>query len=227
MKLSITDLNAEDRPREKFEAHGGDSLSSAELLAILIGSGNAEENAVQLMQRILGDCSNSLTGLGRMSIGELCKYKGMGPAKAISLLAACELGRRRALEDGRNKRQFQSAEDIYSFYLSKLRDTMVEESHVLLLNNNLRLLGSKLISRGGITGTVVDIRLVLKEALLAGATKMALCHNHPSGNPRPSRQDDDLTERLKEAAKQVEIQLIDHVIVTDGCYYSYQTEGRL
>lgn len=227
MKLSITDLSMEDRPREKFEAFGASSLSSAELLAILIGSGSQDENAVQLMQRVMNDCQGSLAYLGRKSIAELCKYKGLGPAKAITMLAACELGNRRALENAQNKKVFTTANDIYNYFLPLLRDKSIEESHVLLLKNNLSLICSKLISRGGITGTVVDIRLILKEALLAGATHMALCHNHPSGNANPSRQDDELTKRLAQAAKQVDITLIDHVIVTDGAFYSYSNEGRL
>ncbi len=227
MKLSITDLSLEDRPREKFEALGASSLSTAELLAILIGSGSQDENAVQLMQRVMNDCKGSLACLGRKSIAELCQYKGLGPAKAITMLAACELGNRRALENAQAKKVFTSANDIYNYFLPILRDKSIEESHILLLKNNLSLITSKLISRGGITGTVVDIRLILKEALLAGATHIALCHNHPSGNAKPSRQDDELTKRLKLAAKQIDITLIDHIIVTDGNFYSYSNEGCL
>lgn len=226
MKLNITDLNTEDRPRERFEAHGGSSLSQAELLAILIGSGSSEENAVQLMQHIMNDCNNSLATLGRRSIRELCQYKGMGPAKAITVLAACELSKRRIHETAQLTQQFTNSEAIYQYFLSKMRDASIEECHVLLLNQSLRFIDSKLISRGGITGTVVDIRLVLKEALLAGATHIALCHNHPSGNCHPSREDDRLTERLRTSGETMDIHLIDHIVLTDHDYYSYRDNGK-
>lgn len=225
-KLTIQELGSEDRPREKFEANGGASLSKAELLAILIGSGNVDENAVQLMQRLMNDCDGNLGQLGRMTISDLCQYKGIGPAKAITILAACELTNRRMGESSERK-QVTSSADIYALFRGKMRDLAHEESHVLLLNHSLRVLGTKVISRGGMTGTVVDIRMVLKEALQSNATHIALCHNHPSGTLRPSRDDDRLTERLSTAAKTVDITLIDHVIVTDRGYYSYQDEGRL
>lgn len=227
MKINITDLNEEDRPREKFEAHGAAALSKAELLAILIGSGYAEENAVQLMQHLMSDCDNSLATLGRMGIQELCQYKGIGRAKAITILAACELGRRRKEETPLRKLVFNSPDIIYDYFRSKLCDHTVEECHVLLLNQALRLIADKLVSRGGITGTVVDIRLILKEALLGGATHLVLCHNHPSGNTKPSREDDMLTSRLKKAAETMDIRLIDHIVYTDNGYYSYQNEGKI
>ena len=207
MKLNITDLALDDRPREKFEAQGPTQLTTSELLAILIGSGNTDENAVSLMQRILNDCGGSLTTLGRKTIAELCQYKGVGPAKAITILAACEIGVRRGGETCQ-RTQVTSAEDIYDYFRPKMQD-------------------SRLISRGGITGTVVDIRMILKEALMANATNIALAHNHPSGNLKPSREDDHLTERLKKAAQTMDIKLIDHVIVTDKGYYSYNDEGRI
>ena len=225
-KLNITDLALDDRPREKFEAQGASALSTSELLAILIGSGNTDENAVTLMQRILGDCNGSLTLLGRKSIAELCQYKGVGPAKAITILAACEVGKRRAAEPDQRK-IVNSANDIYAYMRPIMCDLPHEESHILLLNQRLQILGSRLMSRGGITGTVVDIRMVLKEALLANATNIALAHNHPSGNLRPSREDDRLTDKVKQAAKLLDITLIDHVLVTNDGYYSYQDEGRL
>ena len=227
MKLSITELNAEDRPREKLEAQGAATLSKAELLAILIGSGNIEENAVQLMQRVMNDCGDSLATLGNMSISELCRYKGLGKAKAISVLAACELAGRRMKENFDSKPRFTSSADIYEYLIGQLKFTQVEECHVLLLNQSLRLIATKLISRGGITGTVVDIRLILKEALLCGATQLVLCHNDPSGNPKPSLEDNRLTQKLKQAAAVMDIRLIDHLVVTGGGYYSYQDEGTL
>ncbi|MDY5768510.1 MAG: DNA repair protein RadC [Alloprevotella sp.] len=225
--MNITDLSLDDRPREKFAAHGAATLSKAELLAILIGSGNTEENAVQLMQRIMNDCQGSLATLGNMGIDSLCRYKGMGPAKAISVLAACELGRRRMAEGLELRPQLTSSADIFAYMTPRLKGTPVEECHAILLNNHLRVVGCKLISRGGITGTVVDVRLVLREALLCNATHLALCHNHPSGNPRPSGEDDRLTQKLKAAAATMDLRLIDHIILTDEAYFSYQDEGRL
>lgn len=226
MKINITDLSLEDRPREKLEAKGPKALSQAELLAILIGSGTREENAVQLMQRILRDCHDSLRQLGRMSIEELCQYKGVGLAKAVTILAACELNNR-IMEEAYAVERVTSSEDIFKYYRPKLGELPHEESHVLLLNQQLRIIGSQLIGRGGITGTVVDVRLILKKALLANATQIALCHNHPSGTLRPSREDDQLTDHLKKAAEVMNIRLIDHVIVTFAGYYSYSDESRL
>lgn len=227
MKTTINDLSATDRPREKFEEKGASALSVPELLAILIGSGNADENAVQLMQRVMADCNDSLATLERMDLKELYRYKGLGPAKAISILASCELGRRRMLETAVARPKFDSAQAIYDYFVPRLRSESVEESHVLLLSTGLTFLGSRLISRGGIAGTVVDVRLVLKAALLADAPNIALCHNHPSGNLRPSNEDDQLTARLKRAADTIGIRLLDHVIVTDGGYYSYQEHDRM
>lgn len=226
MKINITDLSLEDRPREKLEAKGPKALSQAELLAILIGSGTREENAVQLMQRILRDCHDSLRQLGRMSIEELCQYKGVGLAKAVTILAACELNSR-IMDEAYAVERVTSSEDIFKYYRPKLGELPHEESHVLLLNQQLRIIGSQLIGRGGITGTVVDVRLILKKALLANATQIALCHNHPSGTLRPSREDDQLTDHLKKAAEVMNIRLIDHVIVTSAGYYSYSDESRL
>lgn len=227
MKVNLNQLPPDERPREKMLALGPQTLSEAELLAILIGSGSPKETAVGLMQRVMTDCRGQLSRLGRMSVRELCSYNGLGPAKAITILAACELGKRRMREEVRQEEQFQSAETIYRYYISKLKDSPTEQSHILLLNHNLRFIASKQLSHGGITGTVVDIRLALKEALLANATHIALCHNHPSGNLRPSAEDDRLTEKLQKAAITMDIKLIDHVIVTEGGYYSYMEHGRL
>lgn len=226
MKLNITDLALDDRPREKFMAKGVESLSTSELLAILIGSGSREENAVSLMQRILNDCEGSLTTLGKRTIAELCQYHGVGEAKAVSILAACEIGARRSAERDR-KAQISSAEDIYTYYKHQLQDLSHEENHVLLLNQRLQVIASKLISKGGLTGTVVDVRIILKEALLANAPNIALVHNHPSGNRKASREDDTLTANVNRAAKTMNIHLIDHVIVTSEGYYSYQEAGKL
>lgn len=226
-KRSIAHWDEADRPRERLARLGPEALSAAELLAILIGSGNAEESAVDLMRRVMADCNNNLNTLGKKSINELCQYKGMGPAKAITLLAACELGKRRKAESAEQRLRVTNSKDIYEFFLPKLQDLATEECHVMLLNQNLRLIRSQCVSRGGLTGTVVDVRLVLEAAILAHATHMALCHNHPSGSPQPSNADDRLTQRMKRAAEAVDIRLIDHIVLADGCYYSYNDEGRL
>lgn len=227
MKLSITDLQTDDRPREKFMRLGASHLSEAELLAILIGSGNTEENAVQLMQRVLTDCGGSLNALGRMHIDDLCRYRGMGSAKAITLLAACELGRRRMSEEVKLNDRFDSAENVYRYFLGKMQHLDVEECRVMLLNTQLRYVADCCLSRGGIGQTVVDIRLALKQALLHNATRMILCHNHPTGVAQPSADDDHLTQKLKLAAETLDLRLLDHVIVADAGYYSYAEHGRL
>lgn len=225
--LGIKEWNPEDRPREKLAALGADALTNAELLAILIGSGSENETSVSLMQRVLHDCDDNLSSLGKLSLHELTAYRGIGPAKAITIMAAMELGRRRAASRPADRPQITSSQSIYDLMAEKLRDLHTEECHVILLNNALRLIGTKCVSRGGLTGTTVDVRLVLREALLARATSMALCHNHPSGTLKPSRADDELTRRVSEAAAQVDLKLIDHLIITDGAYYSYNDEGRL
>ena len=179
------------------------------------------------MQRVLHDCNDNLGNLGKLSLHELTAYRGIGPAKAITIIAAMELGRRRAASRPADRPQIASSQAIYDLMAEKLRDLHNEECHVIMLNNALRLIGTKCVSRGGLTGTTVDVRLVLREALLVRATSIALCHNHPSGTLKPSRADDELTRRLSEAAAQVDIKLIDHLIITDGAYYSYNDQGRL
>ncbi len=226
-KLSINQWSEDDRPREKLERLGADALSDAELLAILIGSGSAKESAVDLMRRILGDCRNNLNTLGKMTIHELTQYHGMGPAKAITILAACELGRRRKEAKAEERPQIGSASAIYKLMVDELRDKPVEEFHALMLNQRLQLIKKVLISRGGLTETAVDVRVIMKEALLCNATAMAVCHNHPSGNTRPSRQDDSLTQTIRAACDTMRIHLVDHVVVADGAYYSYNDEGKL
>lgn len=226
-KVNIKDLPLEARPREKMMAHGAEALTDAELLAILIGSGNAEETAVGLMQRVLKDCQNSLNILGRMTMDELMRrYKGIGEAKAITLLAACELGRRRRKEEIVEQKKIMSSADAYE-YFARLHDLPLEECHVLLLRQNHSIIGSALVSKGGIAGTAVDVREVLRHALLQRATAILLCHNHPSGNAMPGREDDRLTRHMAEAARAVDIQLLDHIIVTNGQYYSYSEQGKL
>ena len=228
-KLSINQWAEEDRPREKLMKHGAATLTNAELLAILIGSGSQDESAVDLMKRVLADCGNNLNTLGKKTIDELTggRYKGLGPAKAVTIIAACELGKRRQAEKAEERRKLDSAAAIYEYMLPKMQDLPEEEAWVLLMNQNFKLIKSVMLSHGGITETAVDIRLAVKNALLCNATVLALCHNHPSGNTRPSGDDDRLTQRMKKACELMRLHFLDHLIVTDGRYYSYSEEGRL
>lgn len=225
--LTITQWAEDDRPREKLAAHGAAALSTAELLAILIGSGNAGETAVDLMKRVLNDCGNSIATLSRMSIDELMRYNGIGQAKAITLLAACELGKRRELEERPTRIVLGDSEAIYEHLKLMVRDLDVEEAFVVLLNQSLKHLRTIRLSHGGLTETAVDVRLIMKEALMVNATALALAHNHPSGSVRPSRQDDMITKKVAEACDTMRIHFVDHLIVTDGDYYSYRDNGRI
>lgn len=243
-KLNINQWAEEDRPREKMILKGAASLSNAELLAILIGSGSADETAVELMRRVLSDCGNSLRALGRMSIEELCgcitvkdeqtgvskkvhRYKGLGPAKAVTIMAACELTRRRLQEEAAEKPAILSSDDLFAYFKPRMQDLSHEECYALLLNQACRVTDCVLIGKGGLTETSVDIRLVLREALVRQAPVVALAHNHPSGNPRPSADDNRLTDKLQKACQMMNIRLIDHIIVADERYYSYSKEGLL
>lgn len=225
-KKAICDWDVNDRPREKFMAEGGQKLKAAELLAILVGSGNAEEDAVTLMQRILDDHKGSLKRVGQLPISELCRYKGIGPAKAVTILAACEFGVRRALE-GVDIAKLDSSEKIYHYFYPKLRHLEVEEAHILLLTQRLGVIKSVMIGRGGLDRTMVDIRVALREAIVGKAPHIVLCHNHPSGDCTPSAADNKLTSDLKRACDIVGIRLIDHIVFTDGNYYSYCDEGKI
>ncbi len=226
-RLSINQWAEEDRPREKMLLHGVTALSNAELLAILIGSGNAEESAVELMRKILKDYHDNLNELGKCDVDELCHYKGIGQAKAISILAASELGKRRREESGIEREVVRCSRDIYQYFYPMMCDLPVEECWLLLLNHSMKVLDRIKISGGGLTETSVDIRCVLREALLKRATAIALCHNHPSGNVTPSSGDIRLTERLKKSGDVMNITLVDHVVLTDGSYYSFADEGCL
>ena len=227
-KLSITQWAEEDRPREKLMQKGAQALSNAELLAILIGSGSTKETAVELMRHVLKDCNNNLNTLGKKSIRELCEYNGIGEAKAITVLAACELGKRRQMEHAEERPDMGSPTAIYNLMHPRMQDLDVEEAWIILMNQNYRLIKDPIrISHGGISETAVDVRIIVKEALLANATIMALCHNHPSNSIRPSREDDALTQRVKKACEVMRIHLLDHLIITDGQYYSYNEKGRL
>lgn len=225
-KLNINQWSADDRPREKFMERGPEALTNAELLAILIGSGNTKETAVDLMKRILADCDDKLNVLGRKTMEELTDYNGIGSAKAITILAACELGRRRQSENV-DRLKMDSASSIYLYLHPKMQDLAIEQAWVLLMNQNYKLIKGERLSVGGISETSIDVRQVLKLALINNATVLAIAHNHPSNNPRPSRDDDRITERMKKACDIMRIHFLDHVIVTDGQYYSYHEQGRL
>ena len=227
--MNIKELPVDERPRERLMEQGPGALSPAELLAILIGSGNSEESAVQLCQRLLKDCDGSLKTLSSLSLQDLTRaYKGLGPAKAVTIMAACELGRRRMMEAAEEKRTITSALDLYRIMLPRMRDLGHEECYAIYLRADHSLNGQPyLVSKGGITGTAVDVRLVLREALMRRAPFMALAHNHPSGSIRPSREDDHLTESVQRACQVMNVQLLDHIIVTDGEYYSYKEQGKV
>ena len=224
-KLTIAHWSEDDQPREKLRDKGPQSLSNAELLAILIGSGTPGTSAVELMQDVLKDCKNNLNTLGKMSICDLCTYKGIGEAKAITILAACELGKRRQAETPEERPDLGTATRIYNHMHAVMQDLDVEEFWVLLMNQHYRLIKKVRISRGGITETPVDIRIIIKEAVLANCTILAVCHNHPSGNLSPSHADNDLTRRIKRACELMDIHFLDHVIVTDGQYFSFKEQG--
>ncbi|MBQ8486608.1 MAG: DNA repair protein RadC [Prevotella sp.] len=226
-KLNINQWAKEDRPREKLERLGPQALSDAELLAILVGSGSTKEDAVTLMKRVLATCNNNLNTLGKMTIHDLCQYNGIGPAKAITIMAACELGKRRQQEKPEERPDLGTATRIYNHMHPLLQDCDVEEFWLLLLNQNYRLIRQMRISHGGITETAVDIRIIMREAVLANATILAVCHNHPSGNLTPSRADNELTMSIKRACEIMRIHFLDHVIVTDGLYFSYHEAGKI
>ena len=216
-----------DRPREKLMAKGADALSDAELLAILIGSGSTKESAISLMQHILRDCDDNLNTLGKRTLHELLSYNGIGEAKAITIIAACQLGKRRQAAKAAERPDMGSAQAIYEYMLPKMQDLDTEEAWVLLMNQRFRLIKAVRISHGGLSETAVDIRVILREALLANATTLTLVHNHPSGTARPSGDDNRITQKLKAACDTMRLYMVDHVIVTDGKYYSYAEEGKI
>lgn len=227
MKVSIKDLSEDDRPREKLMKYGAEALSKSELLAILVGSGNGEENAVSLMQRIMHDSGDNLQNLAAKSLDELRKYKGIGTAKAVTIKAACQIAKLMQAENVDKGTQMDSPQKVNDYFAPKLSGKPKEEVWIMLLNTRLQVIGDKQISKGGITESSVDIRLIMREAVTALATSMILVHNHPSGNVSPSREDDRLTQKLAEAGRLMNITLQDHVIVGGGKYFSYRDEGKL
>jgi DNA repair protein RadC len=225
MYTPINQWAEDDRPREKFLLKGKSTLSDSELLAILIGSGSRNESAVQLCQRILASAENNLNTLGKISVAQLMKFKGIGEAKAISIAAALELGRRRRAEDAIDLKKITSSKAVFNIMQPIIGELPHEEFWVLYLNNSNKVIYKAQLSKGGITGTVVDIRLVFKIAFEQNATGLILSHNHPSGKLIASEADLKITKRIKEAGQTLEIQDLDHIIITENGYLSFQDEG--
>ena len=232
--FSIKNWSQDDQPREKLLNKGKAALSDAELVAILIGSGNREESAVDLSKRILADVENNLSELGKLSIKQLMNFKGIGEAKAITIMAALELGRRRRSEDALEKKKIISSVSAFELMQPIIGELQHEEFWIIYLNNSNKVIQKNQLSKGGITGTLVDVRLVLKNALEFGATGIILAHNHPSGDPTPSAADLRVTKKIFEASKAVDLEMHDHVILgePENCpsakgYYSFSDSGLL
>jgi len=224
-KMAITDWAQEDRPREKLMAKGVSSLSNAELLAIIMRSGSPEDNAVELSRKILADFDNNLGELGKATVNQLKSYRGMGEAKAIGIVAALEIGRRRNTEEVIEKKKIVASKDIFLLFHPIVSDLPHEEFWILFLNNSNRYMDMQRLSIGGLEGTSADIRFIMKMAIERLSSKIVVCHNHPSGIAIPSKQDMALTRKIKEGGALLDITLIDHLIVGDNKYYSFADEG--
>jgi DNA repair protein RadC len=227
MYTPINQWAEDDRPREKFLLKGKAALSDSELLAILIGSGTRNESAVQLCQRILAAANNNLNQLGKLSIKQLMEFKGIGEAKAIAIAAALELGRRRRSEEALEWDKITSSKAVFNIMQPIIGELLHEEFWVLFLNNSNKVIHKAQLSKGGITGTIVDTRIIFKTALEYNAISLILTHNHPSGKLLASDSDKDITRKLQLAGKQMEIMILDHVIITESSYYSFADEGIL
>jgi len=225
--ITIKSWAEEDRPREKLAGQGRRALTDAELIAILIGSGNRDESAVELSKRILHHYDNDLNKLGKASIEDLSNFKGIGEAKAISIIAALEIGRRRNDTDEQVIERATTSKEAYQLLKRFLVDLNHEEFWLLLLGQNCKVLGKELISKGGLTATVADAKVIFGVALRYSASNIMLAHNHPSGNLKPSQQDIDLTKKIAAAGKLLDIKVLDHLIITDKAYYSFADEGVL
>ena len=225
--LKILSWAEEDRPREKLIAKGRSSLSDAELVAILIGSGSSELSAVELSKKILLHAGNDLNDLAKLSVQELMQFKGIGEAKAISIVSALELGRRRKNSESKSKTKVRSSKDAYEAISPELMDQPVEQFWIIMLNRSNHVIKKRLISHGGVSGTVADPKIIFKSALEDLASGIILVHNHPSGNLKPSEADLRLTKKLFDSGKLLEIPVLDHIIFTDSGYYSFADEGNL
>lgn len=225
--VNLKFLAEDDRPREKFLLKGRNSLSDAELLAIIMGSGNREETAIELGRKILQSVQNDWNKLSLLSVKDLMKFKGVGEAKAISIAASLEIGRRRAAQEVPEKIKIETSQDSYKILSPFLSDLQTEEFWVLFLNQSAKLIGKSKLSSGGISSAIVDIRILFKAAIENFATGIIIAHNHPSGNLKPSQQDLDLTKQILEAGKILDILLFDHLIITQNAYFSFADEGLL
>lgn len=225
--MSIKFLAEDDRPREKFLLKGKNSLSDAELLAIIMGSGNREDSAVELGRKILGSVENNWHNLSLLSLSDLMKFKGVGEAKAISIAAALEIGHRRAAQEVPEKIQIRESKDIYKVLQPYLSDLQTEEFWAVFLNQNNRIVGKARLSAGGINQSVVDVRILFKTALEHLSTAIAIAHNHPSGNLKPSQEDLRITKQIADAGKILNIQLLDHLIISQNAYFSFADENIL
>lgn len=225
--LSIKNWAVEDRPREKLVKKGVENLSDAELLAILLGSGTRNQSALELSKQLLFSTSNNLLELGKLNLNDLTRFKGIGKAKAIIILAALEIGRRRKYSEPVQKMQISSSKDSFKIFQPILGDLPHEEFWAMLLNRSNRLIENVCISKGGISGTVIDTKIILNKALSRLASAIIVCHNHPSGNIHPSQADIKITEKLKAATSTMDIILLDHIIIADTRYYSFSDDGKL
>lgn len=227
-RLTIREWSEEDRPREKMIRNGASVLSDAELLAILIGSGNKNETAVELARRMLCECHNNINELSRLSVVNLCTmFKGIGEAKAVTIIAALELSKRRKANDVIKRKKIASSLDLHEVFEMHLLDLPHEEFWVAVLDGGNKIIETKKLSQGGRQNTVVDVPMVLKFALEKSAVSIAVAHNHPSGQNRPSREDDKVTQRIKSGCDAVGLRFLDHIIVAQGAYYSFCDEGKI
>ncbi len=227
VRLSIKELAVDDRPREKMLKKGAESLSNAELIAILIGSGNSKETAVDLAQRILNDNNNNLSELSLRKIPQLTRYNGIGEAKAISIAAAMEIGRRRSLEKAMERPCIKSSTDAYETLRGTMEDLDHEEVWALYLNRANKVISRERISSGGIAASVIDVKLIMRQALTILASAIIVAHNHPSGSLNPSEQDKDSTRKIKKACEYLDIKLLDHIVIGKGEYYSFNDKSIL
>jgi len=225
--FSIKHWSDDDKPREKLVKRGKSALSDAELIAILIGSGSRNESAVALSKRILASVNNNLHELGKLSIKRLMQFKGIGEAKAVTITAALEIGRRRKGEEVQQITKINSSRDAFELLQPRIGDLEHEEFWILYLNNGNKVLHDARLSKGGLTGTLVDVRIVMRQALELGAVALVLAHNHPSGTLRPSKGDRDVTAKVQRAALALDLTILDHIIVTEKDYFSFADEGIL
>ncbi|RFN58686.1 RadC family protein [Marixanthomonas ophiurae] len=225
--FSIKNWSEDDRPREKLLQKGRTALSDAELIAILISSGSRAESAVSLSQRILASAENNLNQLGKLTIKDLMQFKGIGEAKAITIAAALELGRRRRAGEALNRKKITSSQSVFELMQPIIGELPHEEFWIVYLNNSNKVLQTSQLSKGGITGTLVDVRLAFKNALQLGAVAIILAHNHPSGTLKPSQPDIKLTQKLKIAGESLDIKVLDHLIITEKAYFSFADESMM